>query len=37
MCYFLSLSRMLLQVSISMNLLGPMRPQVDLRKVEVGI
>jgi len=37
MCLFMSLGRILLQGSISTNLFGPMRHQVDLRKVEVGI
>jgi len=37
MCLFMSLSRILLQGSISTNLFGPMRHQVDLRNVEVGI
>jgi hypothetical protein len=37
MCLFMSLGRILLQCSISMNLFDPMRHQVDLRKVEVGI
>jgi hypothetical protein len=36
-CLFMSLGRILLQGSVSTNLFGPMRPQVDLRKVEVGI
>jgi len=34
---FMSLSRILMQGSVSTNLLDPMRHQVDLRKVEVGI
>jgi len=37
MCLFMSLGRMLLQGSISTNLFGPMRHQVNLRKVEVSI
>jgi len=37
MCLLMSLGRILLQVSVSMNLLGSTRHQVDLRKVEVGI
>jgi len=37
MCLFMSLGRILLQGSLSMNLFGPMRHQVDLRKVEVCI
>ena len=37
MCLFMSLSRILLQGSISTNLFGTVRHQVDLRKVEVGI
>ena len=37
MCLFMSLGRILLQGSISTNLCSPMRHQVDLRKVEVGI
>ena len=37
MCFFMSLGRMLLQGSISTNLFGPMRHQVDLRKVDLGI
>ena len=37
MCMFMSLRKIRLQGSVSMNLLGPMRHQVDLRKVEVGI
>jgi hypothetical protein len=37
MCLFMSLSRILLQGSVSTNLFGPMRHQVDFRKVEVGI
>jgi hypothetical protein len=35
MCLFISLGRILVQDSISTNLFGPMRHQVDLRKVEV--
>jgi hypothetical protein len=37
MFLFMSLSRILLQGSISTNLFDPMRHQVDLRKVEVSI
>jgi len=37
MCMFMSLGRILLDGSVSTNLLDPMRHQVDLRKVEVGI
>jgi hypothetical protein len=37
MCLFISLGRILLQGSVSTNLLDPMRHQVDLRKVAVGI
>jgi len=37
MCLFMSLGRLLLQRSVSTNLFGPMRHQVDLWKVEVGI
>jgi len=37
MCLFMSLGRILLQGSVSTNLFNPMRHQVDLRKVEVGI
>ena len=37
MCLFMSLGRILLQGSLSTNLFDPMRHQVDLRKVEVGI
>ena len=37
MCLFMSLGRILLHGSVSTNLFGPMRHQVDLRKVEVGI
>jgi len=37
MCLFMSLGRILLQGSVSTNLFDPMRHQVDLRKVEVGI
>jgi hypothetical protein len=37
MCLFMSLGRILLQGSVSMNLFGSMRHQVDLWKVEVGI
>jgi hypothetical protein len=37
MCLFMSLGRILLQGSVSTNLFDPMRHQVDLRNVEVGI
>jgi len=37
MCLFMSLGRILLQGSVSTNLFGPMRYQVDLQKVKVGI
>jgi hypothetical protein len=37
MCLFMSLSRILLQGSISKNLFNPLRHQVDSRKVEAGI
>jgi len=37
MCLFMSLSRRLFQCSVSTNLFDPVRQQVDLRKVEVGI
>jgi len=37
MCLFMSLGRILLQGSVSTNLFGPMRHQVDLRKVEVSL
>jgi ABC-type thiamin/hydroxymethylpyrimidine transport system permease subunit len=37
MCVFMSLGTILLQGSVLTNLFGPMRHQVDLRKVEVGI
>jgi hypothetical protein len=37
MCVFMSLSKILLQCSVLKNMFGPMRHQVDLRKVEVGI
>jgi len=37
MCLFVSLGRILLQGSVSTNLVDPVRHQVDLRKVEVGI
>jgi len=37
MCRFMSLGRILLQGSVSTNLFGPIRHQVDIRKVEVGI
>jgi hypothetical protein len=36
-CLFMSLGRILLQGSVSTNLFDPVRHQVDLRKVEVGI
>jgi len=36
-CLIMALSRILLQGSVSTNLFGPMRHQVDLWKVEVGI
>jgi len=36
-CLFMSLSRILLQGSVSTNLFDPMRHQVDQPKVEVGI
>jgi len=36
LCLFMSLGRILLQGSVSTNLFGPMRHQVDLWKVEVG-
>jgi len=36
-CFFMSLSRILFQGSISTDLFHPMRHQVDLRKVEVSI
>jgi hypothetical protein len=36
-CLFMSLGRILLQGSVSTNVFGPMRHQVDLWKVEVGI
>jgi hypothetical protein len=36
-CLFMPLGRILLQGSVSTNLFGPMRHQVDLRQVEVGI
>jgi hypothetical protein len=35
MCLFISLGRILVQDSVSTNLFGPMRHQLDLRKVEV--
>jgi hypothetical protein len=37
MCLFMSLGRRVLQGSVSTNLWSPMRHQVDLRIVEVGI
>jgi hypothetical protein len=37
MCLFMSLGRILVQGTVSTNLFDPMRYQVDLRKVEVGI
>jgi hypothetical protein len=37
MCLLMSLGRRLLQGSVSTNLFDPIRHQVDLRKVEVGI
>jgi hypothetical protein len=37
MCFFLSLGRILLQGSVTTNLFGSMRHQVDVQKVEVGI
>jgi len=37
MCLFMSLGRILLKGSISKNLVGPMRYQVDLWKVGVAI
>jgi hypothetical protein len=37
MCFCMSLGRILLQGSVSTNLFDPMRHQVDLHKVEVGI
>jgi len=37
MCLFMSLGRILLQGSVLTNLFDPMRPQMDLWKVEVGI
>jgi len=37
MCLFISLRRILMQGSLLTNLFGPMKHQVDLRKVEVGI
>jgi hypothetical protein len=37
MCVFISLCRILLQESVMMNIFGPMRHEVDLHKVEVGI
>jgi hypothetical protein len=36
-CLFIALGRMLLQGSVSMNLFNPIRHQVDLPKVELGI
>jgi hypothetical protein len=37
MCVFMSRSRTLLQGSVSANVFDPVRPQVDLWTVEVGI
>jgi hypothetical protein len=37
MCWFMALGRILLEGSVSTNQFDPMRHQVDLRKVEVGI
>jgi len=37
MCLVMSLGRILLQGSVSTNVFGPMRHQVDLRTVEIGI
>jgi len=37
LCLVMSLGRILLQCSVSTNLFSPMRHQVDLQKVEVGI
>jgi hypothetical protein len=37
MCLFMSLGRILLQGSVSTNLFDPVRHQVELEKVEVGI
>ena len=37
MCLFMSAGRILLQGSVSTNLFSPIRHQVDLQKVEVGI
>ena len=37
MCLVMSLGKILLQGSVSTNLFGPMKHQVDLWKVEVGI
>jgi len=37
MCLFMSIGRILLQGSISTTLFDPMRHQVDLHKVEIGI
>jgi hypothetical protein len=37
MCLFMSLGRILLQGSLSMILFSPMRHQVDIQKIEVGI
>jgi len=36
-CLFMSVGRILLQGSVSANMFAPMRHQVDLRKVKVGI
>jgi hypothetical protein len=37
MCMFMSIGRILLEASVSMNLFDSMRHQVDLQKVDVGI
>ena len=37
MCLFMTLGRILLQCSLSTNLFDPMRDQVDLQTVELGI
>jgi hypothetical protein len=37
LCLFISLGRLLFEGSVSTNLFDPMRHQVDLQKVEVGI
>ena len=36
-CWFMSLSKILLEGSVSTNLFGPIRHQLDLRTVDVGI